>query len=330
MNKPVFYIILILISSSRHGISQENLVRNGSFEDTVSKNYGVHYELCKHWYNASPGTVDYSTPHCIELLWEPWCAPNNLDLGYQVAKEGVAYAGLVLYERVFPDINPEIIQGELKEPLEAGVTYILKFYLNLADSCDFKTCNLDVFLENEQSLCSDCLPEIFPRFSIDITDVDSLHWHEKSVLFVAQGGERYIYFSNYMSALDAVNCEIDRGDWTKVHNAAYYFIDDVSIIKVDEALLENIDIPNVLTPNSDGVNDTFFIPNDKNGLTLKGVNYSILNRWGNLVFEGNEHTHWNGTDQSGNILPEGIYYYVIVQSNKNINLQKSGFVHLMR
>ncbi|PWH85174.1 T9SS type B sorting domain-containing protein [Brumimicrobium oceani] len=72
-------------------------------------------------------------------------------------------------------------------------------------------------------------------------------------------------------------------------------------------------LPNVFTPNNDGVNDYF---NVKVNLPVS-YKLSILNRWGNLVFENagdltkGEHKLWNGETKSGEIVNDGTYFYKI-------------------
>jgi gliding motility-associated-like protein len=66
-----------------------------------------------------------------------------------------------------------------------------------------------------------------------------------------------------------------------------------------------VSVPNVITPNGDGVNDLFVI----SGLEYhpNSVLY-IYNRWGNLVYQSNDYQNdWDG----GNLNP-GIYYYVLI------------------
>jgi len=63
-------------------------------------------------------------------------------------------------------------------------------------------------------------------------------------------------------------------------------------------------IPNVFTPNGDGVNDTFFIP----GLDTYSENeIVIINRWGNDVYEKKNYKN----DWTGEGLPEGTYFYIL-------------------
>ncbi|HKR05631.1 MAG TPA: gliding motility-associated C-terminal domain-containing protein [Bacteroidia bacterium] len=71
-------------------------------------------------------------------------------------------------------------------------------------------------------------------------------------------------------------------------------------------------IPNVITPNGDGNNETFYIENIE---THPGNNIKIFNRWGNNVFEtDNYHNTWNGED-----LPAGTYYYILSTAEKTYN-----------
>ncbi|MDC0231394.1 gliding motility-associated C-terminal domain-containing protein, partial [Aureispira] len=67
-------------------------------------------------------------------------------------------------------------------------------------------------------------------------------------------------------------------------------------------------IPNVLTPNNDGFNDTWFVKNihlfPKNAVT-------IVSRWGDVVYSTNNYqNNWSGNYGSG-LLPSGTYYYIL-------------------
>lgn len=76
-------------------------------------------------------------------------------------------------------------------------------------------------------------------------------------------------------------------------------------------------VPNVFTPDGDGVNDLFYL--NTNGYST--VSISVYNRWGKLVYEDinaskedyyNGGKGWDGTDiNSGQKLADGTYYYIL-------------------
>jgi gliding motility-associated-like protein len=81
-------------------------------------------------------------------------------------------------------------------------------------------------------------------------------------------------------------------------------------------------IPNIVTNNGDGVNDIFEVKNLKPNSTL-----IIQNRWGNVVFSTENYlNNWKGTDQSGDELIEGVYFYQLFNVDDKV---WSGFIHLI-
>lgn len=69
-------------------------------------------------------------------------------------------------------------------------------------------------------------------------------------------------------------------------------------------------IPNVITPNGDGINDVIQLPIlFEECLTYKIL---ILNRWGNLVYEMTSASNaFTGKDANGRDLQDGVYFYTI-------------------
>lgn len=79
-----------------------------------------------------------------------------------------------------------------------------------------------------------------------------------------------------------------------------------------------IEIPNVFTPNGDGINDVFIYRKvDEN----KELQTKIFDRWGNQVIEWNGNKGW-----SGNSTTEGLYFYEIYYGKEKI----TGVVSLIR
>ncbi|MCC6459239.1 MAG: HYR domain-containing protein [Saprospiraceae bacterium] len=93
-------------------------------------------------------------------------------------------------------------------------------------------------------------------------------------------------------------------------------------------------IPNIITPNSDGVNDYLMIPCLDSG-AFRDNSLVIYNQWGDKVFEAEPYdnspaTAWKGTlnGEDGKDLPDGVYFYVF-KSGPNEPPQK-GFVQIYR
>ena len=104
-------------------------------------------------------------------------------------------------------------------------------------------------------------------------------------------------------------------------------------IKSDTIIVELKDcdtyiyIPNVFSPNDDGYNDVLFV----RGSSIKGFNFRIYNRWGEIVFESTDITiGWDGT-QKGKALNSGVFVYQLIYTDwQNIKQNKSGNVTLIR
>ena len=80
------------------------------------------------------------------------------------------------------------------------------------------------------------------------------------------------------------------------------------VISVQEELLYYI--PNAFTPDGDEYNQTFK-PIFESGFDTHDYNFLIFNRWGEVVFESNDHTvGWDGT-YNGKIVQQGTYTYKI-------------------
>ena len=88
--------------------------------------------------------------------------------------------------------------------------------------------------------------------------------------------------------------------------------------------LEHLEIPNVITPNGDDLNDELLI--NPAYTACYGYEITIYNRWGNQVFQGNDGTAlFKGNDMNGERLSQGVYFYAF----KSNNQEKSGYFSVL-
>lgn len=104
-----------------------------------------------------------------------------------------------------------------------------------------------------------------------------------------------------------------------------------TVILKDSVYNTTFKVPNVFTPNKDGVNDCFEL-DGIGGLNCEKKNVLMYDRWGVVVFQGTyPETCWNGRlYNQGEELADGVYYYLIMDLNNPALEPISGIVHLIR
>jgi gliding motility-associated-like protein len=115
--------------------------------------------------------------------------------------------------------------------------------------------------------------------------------------------------------------------WT-VSNGACGITTDTMNIRLKDCL--TLIIPDAFSPNGDGTNDFYTIPNIE---SYPENTFTVFNRWGNKVFESTPYTNtWNGKSQFGTVfgeeLPESTYYYVLDPGTGDEAF--TGFIYLRR
>jgi gliding motility-associated-like protein len=97
-------------------------------------------------------------------------------------------------------------------------------------------------------------------------------------------------------------------------------------IHLDFSNLRDIGTPEAFTPNGDGINDFFILPDlfYKNTFPNELI---IYDRLGELVFSQKDYNNqWSGTDLNQQPLPNGTYYYSFTSDNS----RESGLVTIIR
>jgi len=77
-----------------------------------------------------------------------------------------------------------------------------------------------------------------------------------------------------------------------------------SVYYTATVIVDEIIVPNIITPNGDGHNDYFVIENIER---LESANLRIYNRWGRLIYSSDNYKNdWDGGDS-----PDGVYFWHI-------------------
>lgn len=324
--KPVFFIFLIFFQVI-YLEAQENLVPNGSFEEywecpTAPGSVGDNQlERCKYWYKPTSATSDYYNS-CQADINTGIDVPSNW-FGHQYAFDGKGYVGLAIYLPTNKTAS-EYVQVKLLSPLEPCKIYEIRFWTSLADFSAITTNSIGARLDfNSINNSSFDAFQLSPHINSFEFITDTSQWVLISGLYLASGGEEYLTigrFSDTTVDLNMIpNYTVSCSNCFQPENA-YYYIDSVSVKKKNEEY--TFSIPNVISPNEDGINDNWY----PTGLCFNEWECLIFNRWGEVVYKFSySEDGWGGKDIDGNKLSEGIYYYSIGSTNK-----KTGFIHLIR
>jgi gliding motility-associated-like protein len=166
----------------------------------------------------------------------------------------------------------------------------------------------------------------YPAFALAITSepfalagVDSIIWKYDTIQFNGSGGVSYTW-----SPVDELSCSECPDPLAHPTTSTLYQLivrDDKGCWDYDSLKIMVRDkpfalffIPNVITPNGDGINDNWFI-RDLERYPDNAV--KILNRWGDEVFAQQPYgQQWNGTWRN-QPLPAGTYYYLINVKNSS-------------
>jgi gliding motility-associated-like protein len=207
--------------------------------------------------------------------------------------------------------------GQITQSIYASISGIYVLYTYDAVGCEAKDSvslqvipnNLTAPLVNDTSICSGYSVALIASGSLTI------NWFDDKFNIVSTG-------NNFTTPL-------------LFNNTIYYLQSDSGVCKSGfDSLIVNINecldtllIPNIFTPNGDGVNDVFPVA----GNNIK-LDIHIYNRWGNIVFESiGTLNSWKGNDNKGNSLSEATYFYIVIATLPNGTIKNyKGSVMLLR
>jgi len=311
-------------------------VPNGSFEEysdcPESREVGNgQFTRCNDWWYptySGNGSPDYfhSCNNSIGGVNQGLVGVPASSMGFQNAFHGEGYLGFIpigVYNQSNAYEVLEPFSCRLKEPLKPCGVYKFRCYVSLAAFSTYSLDGLGIVC-SEDSLILNSFSDVYEleeTWESEVVVSDSANWTLLEGTFEAKGDEKFLTFGYFKSdeetnwqVHDTVNDPFDA-------RYAYYFVDSMSLLLIDETeVCANPIIPNVFSPNNDGLNDSFSIA----GLGLDKL--TILNRWGNVIalLDANN-TAWDGSI-GGNESPDGTYFYIAEYLGRTLQ----GFIQLVR
>jgi gliding motility-associated-like protein len=181
----------------------------------------------------------------------------------------------------------------------------------------------------EPSLCEDTL---YVEMAFTGTGADSLIWDMgDGTVFYNDTFITYSYYipGVYEASLTAIDTDCDE---VGITTQTYVLSDNI--------ISGQLEVPNIFSPNGDGVNDEFrlFFIDKPLANPLVAMDYYhviIYNRWGRTVFESGDSKSdwaWDGTID-GKDADEGVYYYILLYNSlceDSGTARKTGYITLVR
>jgi hypothetical protein len=310
------YVVIILFLFP-FGLFGQNLVPNGSFEDTIScpSTLGMIHKSI-YWSSPSDGSPDFF--HTCSNGWSG--LPNNV-FGYQMAFNGIGYAGIAVYDLYDNYSYREYLQVQLTQPLESGQKYWVCFHVSLADSVEYAIKEVAAFFsETAFNLPHDTMINVNPQIQFnDSVITEKNGWVKVKGEFTANGNEKYMIIGNFNRKQTTTAIKV----YNSFNNSfySYYYIDDV-YVSADSLICTNNINPlkkfdkNLINIYPTTTNEFFIIENYNSDL----YDLFIYDTMGKLVYEENS-INLIMKEIETRLFPKGLLLIKIKSKNKTYNFK---------
>ncbi|MFM2224741.1 MAG: hypothetical protein RJA07_943 [Bacteroidota bacterium] len=297
MIKKILIVILLMVGY-KFSFSQ-NLILNPSFEDhwggvCIPSHSIVFYDTfnttdpfgctIKDWIRISESPDGF--------WYNGYDFPANSYTKYIYPHSDSVCVGGVFFTKLANTLR-EIIEGKLTKPLTVNHHYQFSMYVQLFDTMHVTNAGKIVGTNSFSALFTDTMipshldlpiQNYTPQVQINTMVTDTQHWVLLIDTFIANGGEQFVSIGNFK--LDSQTQFVLVDSQSNLPEAAYYFIDDVSLIDLDEVGIEEVErnklvvypnpTTNELTINIDNVQLKTIDITDVLG-RKQNIKYSILN-----------------------------------------------------
>lgn len=323
------YLLIVFVLLFLKSTLAQNLVPNSNFEEynscpgfqanLLDPSISGNPRSPKFWFDPTNTSSDYY--NACSTMPSFTGVPSN-SLGYMNAHSGNAFCGICTYQD--GSNVREYIEVKLTEELTAGTIYCCRYWLASSQNTCVHNNNIGLVFSTDSLFGEE--NQLLNYSTAQVNDqifTESDVWTEIVFEYTAIGGEKFLTIGVFDNSTFQIEQDCDN------FPIAYYFVDDVSlkidscstiqdtiivdpITPIEPTITNSFDtdkIPNVLTPNNDGINDVWFLQ------TTDEIGLTILNRWGQIVFQykGNNPI-WDGGNNT-----EGVYFYSIESQNYNLH-----------
>ena len=229
-----FFILFCLLQQENFAQQQYNLVPNWSFETyIVCPNSLTNNPPPPPWFEPT----NYSLSYCNACSVSPYFGVphNSSGSGYQNARTGNAYLSFFFLNG--PSSNQRNYYSiKLNDSLILGHNYYVEFFISLHDGQKLASNNISALIsKTAQYVDTFHYPNgvLFANAQVynygNPIISDTMNWVKVSSIFRAQGGENYLTLGNFKddNSTDYIVFQ------PTGYNGAGYYIDDVSVIPLD-------------------------------------------------------------------------------------------------
>ncbi len=233
-NRIALQLLVACVPFAYQAQKNENLISNGSFEvlDGKLKRAGS-IETALGWVSPTGVRADLFGPSKFPDI----NVPLNM-YGKETAKDGEHYAGI--YGFSYGDKEPRsYIMTKLASPMEAGKKYCVQFHVSLAEASKYSSNQIGINF-SRNAFGTDMKTSFIDKTHI-LHEENKIfnafyNWEKICGIYEADGQEKYLTIGNFTQNDDVKSERNKKPGDIKVDQilSAYYYIDDVSVVLIDE------------------------------------------------------------------------------------------------
>jgi len=224
--------IICSILMTTNLFAQQNLVNNGGFEDVKGKvKRPGSIAMANGWTSATGVKADLF----VDTKEPGFGTPDNL-YGTENANDGSNYAGIVAFS--YGDKMPRTyLETRLTSPLKKGQKYCVSYHVSLAEGSKYAVNQLG-FLFSKKEFESDSKSSLIEDAQYKGDEIHNalFGWDKICDIYLADGNEKFLILGNFNSNenIKQENNRPTKGLKVEQLIAAYYFVDDVSVVLIEE------------------------------------------------------------------------------------------------